>query len=102
MIMFMMFMFMTKCIMIERMIDLVIFSMFDDTIERYDVYKVETVGDAYMVVSGLPEETEHHALHICFMALDLVQRVVEFTSPVKITRSIQIRVGIHSGNDSQC
>jgi class 3 adenylate cyclase len=37
---------------------------FDSVVDNYKVYKVETIGDAYMVVSGLPERRDDHASQI--------------------------------------
>uniref|UniRef100_A0A7M4F7I3 Guanylate cyclase domain-containing protein n=1 Tax=Crocodylus porosus TaxID=8502 RepID=A0A7M4F7I3_CROPO len=71
---------------------------FDTRIESYDVYKVETIGDAYMVVSGLPERNDkRHADEIAKMALDLVAAVRQVLIPHMPTGRLQMRVGIHTG-----
>ena len=92
--------------------------MFDNILDRFDVYKVETIGDACectdemtsyvdynsyviisdMVVSGVPHENGiNHASEIACMALDLLSAVYEFTIPHKKSERLRIRVGIHSG-----
>lgn len=60
-----------------------------------DVYKVETVGDMYMAVSGLPERCNDHAFKICNMALDMMEIVREINTHGK--RKIEITIGVHSG-----
>ena len=39
---------------------------------------METIGDAYLVASGVPDQHENHATEICKMALDLLSKVVPF------------------------
>ena len=53
-----------------------LYNMFDARIDNWDVYKVETIGDAYMVASGVPEKNDHHALEVSRMGLELLAKVI--------------------------
>ncbi|XP_013784010.1 soluble guanylate cyclase 88E-like, partial [Limulus polyphemus] len=72
------------------------YSMFDQLTEKHKVYKVETIGDAYMVVSGAPDLDKKHAENICDMALDMVNVIGGLKDP-STGQSLRIRVGVHSG-----
>ncbi|KAM4023315.1 LOW QUALITY PROTEIN: guanylyl cyclase C [Anomaloglossus baeobatrachus] len=75
-----------------------VYKGFDQILDHHDVYKVETIGDAYMVVSGLPNRNgNRHAIDICRMALDIVSFMGSFELNHLPGLPVWIRIGIHSG-----
>ena len=72
-----------------------VFSYFDTLAEHYGVEKIRTIGDNYMVASGVPVERDDHAHALAAMALDMngyiVERRAEGASP------LQFRIGMNSG-----
>uniref|UniRef100_A0ABD2XFQ8 Guanylate cyclase n=1 Tax=Trichogramma kaykai TaxID=54128 RepID=A0ABD2XFQ8_9HYME len=75
-----------------------LYTCFDSIIENFDVYKVETIGDAYMVVSGLPVRNGmNHAREIARMSLALRDTVMTFKIRHRPSEQLKLRIGMHSG-----
>uniref|UniRef100_A0A7N8XH59 Guanylate cyclase n=1 Tax=Mastacembelus armatus TaxID=205130 RepID=A0A7N8XH59_9TELE len=75
-----------------------IYKNFDGILDHHDVYKVETIGDAYMVASGLPKRNgTRHAVDIAHMALDILALVGTFELQHLPGIPLWIRIGVHSG-----
>uniref|UniRef100_A0A674BSD1 Guanylyl cyclase C n=1 Tax=Salmo trutta TaxID=8032 RepID=A0A674BSD1_SALTR len=74
-----------------------IYKNFDRILDHHDVYKVETIGDAYMVASGLPRRNgNRHTVDIAHMALDILAFVGTFQLQHLPGIPLWIRIGVHS------
>ncbi|MBW7857877.1 MAG: adenylate/guanylate cyclase domain-containing protein [Leptonema sp. (in: Bacteria)] len=73
-----------------------IFSAFDDLADSYGLEKIKTIGDAYMVVGGLPEPDPEHAEKIAHFALDILDIVQDYRKRTQLP--LELRIGINSGD----
>ena len=72
-----------------------LFGHFDALVERYDLEKIKTIGDAYMAAAGIPEQREDHARALACLALDMLA-VVQPDGPMG-DRGLELRIGLNSG-----
>ncbi|KAL3076301.1 hypothetical protein niasHS_013572 [Heterodera schachtii] len=76
------------------------FRYFDQAISEHKAYKVETIGDAYMVASGIPERLDSHVREIA--AISLMQRefLFDYEIPHRPGQHLHCRWGFNSGSES--
>ena len=79
----------------ERVIDLLddLFRHLDELVDEYELEKIKTIGDAYMVVGGLPPRTDDHLARAASMALDLNEVLARRTDEPPD----RMRIGMHAG-----
>jgi adenylate cyclase len=72
-----------------------LFSAFDRLAEGRGLEKIKTIGDAYMVVGGVPEVCTDHPARVVAMALDMLEAVT--TLGRELERPLELRIGVHTG-----
>jgi len=73
-----------------------LFSSFDRLAEKHGLEKIKTIGDAYMVVAGIPQPIANHATALAHMAIDMNEAIAAYAK--KAGTDLSIRIGIHSGS----
>jgi adenylate cyclase len=73
----------------------VIFSQFDELAERHGLEKIKTIGDAYMVVGGIPIPKPDNVQAVAEMALDMQAVIAQFS--IQRNQPFSIRIGINTG-----
>jgi class 3 adenylate cyclase len=79
-----------------------LYQAFDVIARRRGVFKVETIGDSYVAVTGLPEPQEQHVLIMAKFTSDCMKRMNEVTQDLEVTLGpdtgdLSMRFGLHSG-----
>ncbi|KAI3413389.1 hypothetical protein GPALN_010885 [Globodera pallida] len=75
-----------------------LYTTFDNIIDTFDTYKVETIGDGYLVCSGIPKRNgEHHAREIAELAFAFLRAVANFRIDHLHAERVNLRIGFHTG-----
>ena len=79
-----------------------VYKAFDAIASRRRVFKVETVGDCYVAVTGLPEPQKDHAVVMARFARDIMNKMGKVTRDLELTlgpgtADLMLRIGMHSG-----
>jgi PAS domain S-box-containing protein len=68
---------------------------FDLLTEKHGLEKIKTIGDAYLVVGGVPLSRPDHAEAIAEMALDMQEAIAQFNA--EYLTNLSLRIGINTG-----
>ena len=71
-----------------------VFECFDDLVDKYELEKIKTIGDCYMVAAGVPRPRADHAAALVNFALDMQAQIATRTFG---GRKLAFRIGINSG-----
>ncbi|MBI3153494.1 MAG: adenylate/guanylate cyclase domain-containing protein [Chloroflexi bacterium] len=72
------------------------FSFFDSLLDKYNVEKIRTIGDSYMVASGVPRQRADHAQALVRMALEMRDYISSHT--FRNGHRVSFRIGVNSGS----
>ncbi|HET8874257.1 MAG TPA: adenylate/guanylate cyclase domain-containing protein [Gaiellaceae bacterium] len=73
-----------------------LFTSFDELVDRYDVEKIKTIGDCYMVAAGVPTQRPDHAGALAGLALEM-RECAKSCLPDGDGHDLRLRIGISSG-----
>lgn len=72
-----------------------VFRRFDHLVDKFKVEKIKTIGDAYMIVSGVPEDRSDHQEAIANLALEMLDTIADYNQ--ESGQQLSIRIGFFSG-----
>jgi adenylate cyclase len=73
-----------------------LFTSFDELVDRYEVEKIKTIGDCYMVAAGVPRQRPDHARALAALALEM-RECAKRCLPDRDGHVLRLRIGISSG-----
>jgi len=73
----------------------IIFKSFDEVIEKYDIEKIKTIGDAYMCAGGIPTSNSTNPIEVALAALEMQTVVSQINKEESV--DFKVRIGVHTG-----